>query len=183
MQTRISQRQIRHLRNPLCHMTMTVTRINRQCVALQRIILQIELQIILLPLVQQAIPALRFHQHARNLIARIRFDSPDWTFVEQRSVLIQKGYQPPIHDFEIMTLNYEDITYDILESEETVTLAIIYDINQMDRKQFNKVLALYYNCPGKYYIVTGSGTDEIIAFAEELGLEEEEAWNLICTAV
>lgn len=107
---------------------------------------------------------------------------PDWTFVEQRSVLIQKGYQPPIHDFEIMTLNYEDITYDILESEETVTLAIIYDINQMDRKQLNKVLALYYNCPGKYYIVTGSGTDEIIAFAEELGLEEEEAWNLICTA-
>lgn len=109
-------------------------------------------------------------------------NDPDWTFVEQRSVLIQKGYQPPIHDFEIMTLDYEDITYDILESEEPVTLAIIYDIAKMDRKQLNKVLSLYYNSPGKYYIVTGSGMDEIVAFAEELGLCEEEAWNLICTA-
>ncbi|MBQ7632194.1 MAG: DoxX family protein [Paludibacteraceae bacterium] len=107
---------------------------------------------------------------------------PEWTFVEQRSVLIQKGYQPPIHDFEIMTLGYADITYDILESEEPVTLAIIYDIAQMDRKQLNKVLALYYNTPDKYYIVTGSGTEEIYTFAEELGLCEEEAWDLICTA-
>ena len=90
-----------------------------------------------------------------------------WTFVRQNSKLIKKGYEPPIHDFEILTEEYEDITYDILESEEPVTLAILYDLNKTNLKQAERLNALYEQClmEGKaFYAVTGSGTDDQIAY-------------------
>ena len=90
-----------------------------------------------------------------------------WTFVRQNSKLIQKGYEPPIHDFEILTEDYEDITYEILESEEPVTLAVLYDLQKTDIEQAVRLNALYEQCliAGQaFYVVTGSGTDDQIAF-------------------
>ena len=37
-----------------------------------------------------------------------------WKFVDQKSVLIKKGYKPPIHDFIITSMNGEDLTKKIL---------------------------------------------------------------------
>ena len=93
-----------------------------------------------------------------------------WTFVRQDSKLIKKGYEPPIHDFEIMNADYEDITWDILESEEPVTLVVMYDLAKADQEQINKIENLYVNCQLSTincYILTGSSTDEIIAFSME----------------
>ena len=93
-----------------------------------------------------------------------------WTFVRQESKLIQKGYEPPIHDFEIINADYEDLTWDILESEDPVTLVVMYDIKKADKKQLAKVEALYENCVTNMeqcYILTGSGTDEISSFSYE----------------
>ena len=94
-----------------------------------------------------------------------------WTFVRQESKLIKKGYEPPIHDLEIMNAYYEDITWDILESEEPVTLVVMYDLAKADRKQMAKVEALIGDeamrqegDEARVYILTGSGTDEIMAF-------------------
>ena len=87
-----------------------------------------------------------------------------WTFVRQESKLIQKGYEPPIHDFEIINADYEDLTWDILESEEPVTLVVMYDIKKTDKKQLAKVEALYENCmmnmeqPVKLCISHGNGS-------------------------
>jgi uncharacterized membrane protein YphA (DoxX/SURF4 family) len=64
---------------------------------------------------------------------------PDWKFVDQKSVLVKKGFVAPIHDFEILTMDFEDITYDILESELPVKLVIMYDLKKADRKQLGKV--------------------------------------------
>ena len=99
-----------------------------------------------------------------------------WTFVRQESKLIQKGYEPPIHDFEIMNADYEDLTWDILESEEPVTLVVMYDLEKADKKQMAKVEALLGN-EDKGYILTGSGTDEIISFS----LEYPTLSDCICT--
>ena len=71
---------------------------------------------------------------------------PEWTFIDQKSVLIKKGYEAPIHDFEILTMEYEDITYDILESETPVTLVTMYDLHKTDRKQAAKLRDLYNEC-------------------------------------
>ncbi|MBQ8832349.1 MAG: DoxX family protein [Paludibacteraceae bacterium] len=99
-----------------------------------------------------------------------------WTFVRQESKLIQKGYEPPIHDFEVLNADYEDLTWDILESEEPVTLVVIYDLEKADKKQMAKVEALLGD-GDKGYILTGSGTDEIISFS----LEYPTLSDCICT--
>lgn len=99
-----------------------------------------------------------------------------WTFVRQESKLIQKGYEPPIHDFEVLNADYEDLTWDILESEEPVTLVVMYDLEKADKKQMAKVEALLGD-GDKGYILTGSGTDEIISFS----LEYPTLSDCICT--
>ena len=102
-----------------------------------------------------------------------------WTFVDQKSVLVKKGYEPPIHDFEIMTMNFDDITYDILESEEPQTLVILYDLKKMDRKQMDKLRAIIHEQPNVHFL-TGSGEEEIVTLAEELGWDEETTWATFC---
>ena len=95
-----------------------------------------------------------------------------WHFVDQKSVLVKKGYEAPIHDFEILTMDFEDITYDILESEEAVTLIAMYDLKKTDLKQIDKVKALLEsNQP--CYLLTGSGEEEIENFCMEHGIDEQ----------
>ena len=116
-----------------------------------------------------------------------------WTFVRQESKLIKKGYEPPIHDLEIMNVDYEDITWDILESEEPVTLVVMYDLAKADQEQISKIEQLYNaelqrSCAellnsdevalnNTMYILTGSSTDEIITFS----MEHPALSDCICT--
>lgn len=103
-----------------------------------------------------------------------------WTFVRQESKLIKKGYEPPIHDFEILNAEGADLTWDILESADPVTLVVMYDLVKADTKQMTKVHALYEQCLlnlQQCYILTGSGTDEMITFA----LEYPTLGEYICT--
>ena len=110
-----------------------------------------------------------------------------WTFVRQDSRLIKKGYEPPIHDLEILNADYEDLTWDILESEEPVTLVVMYDLAKADKSQIAKVEALANNVElslndselslNHLYILTGSGTDDIINFS----LEYPALSDYICT--
>lgn len=94
-----------------------------------------------------------------------------WTFVDQKSVLIKKGYEPPIHDFELVTMDFEDLTYDILESEEPITLAICYDLNKTNPKQAAKLSTIMTDCYAQgqsFYIVTGSGEQDILDFCRQM---------------
>ncbi|MDY4148918.1 MAG: DoxX family protein [Paludibacteraceae bacterium] len=103
-----------------------------------------------------------------------------WTFVDQKSTLIKKGYEPKIHDFEILTLDYDDITYDVLESEVPVTLVIMYDLAKTDLRQIDKVNALYNECIAKeepFYILTGSGEQDIELFC--FGIESDNRSNML----
>lgn len=99
-----------------------------------------------------------------------------WTFVRQNSRLIKKGYEPPIHDFEILTMDYEDITYDILESEAPVTLVVMYDLNKTDRKVLEQVTQRYHDCLDReesFYILTGAGEEDIENFCYEVEKDNE----------
>lgn len=131
-----------------------------------------------------------------------------WLFVRQESKLIKKGYEPPIHDFEIINANGDDLTWDILESEEAVTLVVMYDLAKADTVQLGKLETMLQNlqmatsepividtiasdtlCDSipmmeeesanavPFYILTGSATDQIIAFS----LEYPSLANYICT--
>lgn len=104
---------------------------------------------------------------------------PEWTFVDQKSVLIKKGYVPPIHDFEIETLEGDYITQDILESEEPVALVVMYNLTKTDTTQLEKLMHMIHEYP-RVYFLTASGEEEIFAFAEELGWDEETTYSTFC---
>lgn len=115
-----------------------------------------------------------------------------WTYVRTDAKLIKKGYEPPIHDLEIINAEGEDLTWDILESEEPMTLVVMYDLAKADKKQMDEVMRLLgeeviglegeeasglLGDEAKGYILTGSGTDEIISFS----LEYPTLSECICT--
>ena len=104
---------------------------------------------------------------------------PEWTFVDQKSVLIKKGYVPPIHDFEIETLEGDYITQDILESEEPIALVVMYDLTKTDTTQLEKLMHMIHEYP-RVYFLTASGEEEIFAFAEDLGWDEETTYSTFC---
>ena len=93
-----------------------------------------------------------------------------WTFVDQQSVLVKKGYEPPIHDFMLMTMDYDDITDDLMESEVPVTFIVMYDLNKSDHSLWHKVAELYDYTTSHgetCYILTGSSDPEIDGVPED----------------
>lgn len=114
-----------------------------------------------------------------------------WTFVKQETRVLEEGKEPTIHDFEILQGEYNeelgeylwinDITYDILESEEPVALVVMYDLKKTDRKQMDKLMNIIHEYSTVYFL-TGSGEDEIVKMAEELGWDEETTFSTFCVA-
>ncbi len=97
-----------------------------------------------------------------------------WTFVDQRSILISKGYEPPVHDFVITDEDFEDITYDILEDNGPVVLAVLYKVEKTNLKQakrLNKMAEEAEREGRAFYLLTGSGENETECFKQELGYE------------
>ncbi len=91
-----------------------------------------------------------------------------WTFVDQQSKLIKKGYEPPVHDFEIITLDGDDITDDVLSAEKAV-LIVMYDLKKADTKQAGKIEDLLEDALVEghpCYVLTGSGEDDIVDFTQ-----------------
>jgi hypothetical protein len=87
-----------------------------------------------------------------------------WKFVDQKTKLIKKGYQPPIHDFSITTLNNEDITQEILADTGYTFLMIskkLEEANITDLfKGFETGQYLAANNTA-FYILTSSGADDV----------------------
>lgn len=91
-----------------------------------------------------------------------------WTFVDQHSELVQKGYEPPVHDFNIVTLDGDEITDLVLEAEHAY-LVVMYDLAKTDLKQINKVKELYQRCNESdimFHILTASLEDDILQLEE-----------------
>ena len=93
-----------------------------------------------------------------------------WHFVDQKSVLVKKGYEPPIHDFEIINQDFEDITDDVL-SAESATLVVMYDVNKARRSQDKNLMemissAYCNNLAQNLYILTGSGEYDVEEFVD-----------------
>ncbi len=57
-------------------------------------------------------------------------DDSTWVFVDQKTTLISKGYEPPIHNFSIVDQNFDDITEDVLQYKGGTYLVVVYDIQK-----------------------------------------------------
>jgi uncharacterized membrane protein YphA (DoxX/SURF4 family) len=87
-----------------------------------------------------------------------------WKFIEQKSVLIKKGYKPPIHDFSVTNLNNEDITSQILNDKGYTLLMISKKLSLADMKELRKGFDLGDYCTSKgisFFILTASGLNEV----------------------
>lgn len=94
-----------------------------------------------------------------------------WKFVRQRSVLIKKGYEPPIHDFSVTSLDNEDITWRILGDKGYTLLMISKKLSGSDPKRLLNGFELGSYCKTigiSFYILTSSGSDEIKSFDNNL---------------
>ncbi len=138
-------------------------------------------------------------------------DDSTWVFVRQNTTLIQKGYEPPIHDFEIMNMDYEDITEALMTHIAPVTFIIMYDLAKADTTQVKKMeamwarnddecmwifedrivdsgtdnldslLAVVANEYPQVFFLTGSTYDEIDAFCEQHFSTFEEMRYYFCS--
>lgn len=98
-------------------------------------------------------------------------DDTTWKFIEQRSVLVSKGYQPPIHDLSFTSINNEDLTQKILTSETPVMLMIVNKLEKVKPELLRKGFELGNYCQSNlidFYVLTSSGSDIVGNYANGL---------------
>lgn len=86
-----------------------------------------------------------------------------WKFIDQKSVLVKKGYHPPIHDFTIVSLDGEDLTQKILNDSGYVVLMVSEKLGEARMRNLTAGFEFGRFCVSKgidFYILTASGTDE-----------------------
>ena len=109
-------------------------------------------------------------------------DDTTWKFVDQKSVLISRGYVPPIHDFTLVDAQGADMTEQITGSEGDVMLMTARKLDKSDWNGLAKGfdLGTYLTAEGKrFYIVTATSPGEAMAltagfnvlFADEVTLK------------
>lgn len=86
-------------------------------------------------------------------------DDTAWKFIDQKSVLISKGYEPPIHDFTLMTREGADMTEEVTGHKGDILLMVARRLEKSDRdglvKGYDLGIALRES-ETKFYIVTAT---------------------------
>ena len=98
-----------------------------------------------------------------------------WTFVETRTVLKEKGYEPPIHDFSIVSLETgEDLTDSILSDKGYTFLLVAHRIEKADDSDIDLINEIYdYSVEHGYgfYALTSSPEEQIELWRDKTGAE------------
>ncbi len=96
-----------------------------------------------------------------------------WVWKETKSVLIKKGYEPPIHDFSITTPDGNDITDDVLAFDDYVFLLIARRLDDSNRQALDKAVEIADFCKEhgyRFYCLTSSPQSRIEPLKSALGL-------------
>jgi len=87
-----------------------------------------------------------------------------WKFIEQKSILMKKGYRPPIHDFSITSMDGTDFTRKVLSYPGYSVLMVTKKLAEAGNKRLTEGFQLGEYCIKNgigFYILTASGTDEV----------------------
>lgn len=82
-----------------------------------------------------------------------------WKFIDQKSVLVSKGYEPPVHGFSLIDEEGTDMTDHILGDQQYVMLMIARRLDESDRKGLRKGFDLGISMQNNghgFYIVTAT---------------------------
>ena len=91
-------------------------------------------------------------------------DDETWVFVDQKSVLVKKGYEPPIHDFALTTLDGIDITNQILADEGYSLMMISKKLDEANSKELlngYKTGKFVEDLGINFFVLTATSSDEI----------------------
>jgi len=101
-------------------------------------------------------------------------DDSLWEFKSSESKLITKGYEPPIHDFNIITSEGREITGSVLEYPGYTFLLVSYNLGKADPEglkkagQFHKLAVALDDL--EFYALTASLSEESGRISENFGL-------------
>ena len=111
----------------------------------------------------------------RQEITLDNYPDSTWTFVESHTILKEKGYEPPIHDFSMMSLDtWEDITDSVLSDKGYTFLLVAHRIEGADDSNIDLINEIYdYSVEHGYgfYALTSSPEDEIELWRDKTGAE------------
>ena len=96
-----------------------------------------------------------------------------WKFVDQKSVLLSKGYVPPIHDFTIVNGQFDDITEKIIYNQDSTYLLIMFDVNKSSEEGAKKAEVIYQKALKSgitFYALTGSVDEDVQDFIQKTGV-------------
>ncbi len=90
------------------------------------------------------------------------WEIPGAEFVKRETIMVQKGYDPPIHDFNIEG-ERGDITEEVLNQEKAFLILIVepQKLNEEDYKNLMKTISELKKSKIPYYIITADITDKL----------------------
>jgi hypothetical protein len=94
-----------------------------------------------------------------------------WKFIEQKSLLLKKGFVPLIHDFSIVNTEKQNITDIILNNPGYTVLMISKKLSEASAENLAEGFELgayCYTIGINFYILTSSGSEEIKKFENRL---------------
>ena len=98
-----------------------------------------------------------------------------WTFVDSRTIVKKKGYEPPIHDFSmILHEDGEDITDQVLSDEGYTFLLVAHQLGQASDRNIDLINELYDYCLEygyAFYCLTSSTDEDIQKWQVDTGAE------------
>ena len=98
-----------------------------------------------------------------------------WTFVDSRTVVKKKGYEPPIHDFSMIRYeDGEDITEQVLADERYTFLLVAHQLGQASDSRIDLINELYDYCLEygyAFYCLTSASDEDILKWQEDTGAE------------
>ncbi len=98
-----------------------------------------------------------------------------WVFVDAKHTLVKKGDEAPIHDFSIVEVNTDDdITHDILASDQYVFLLISENLQEANIDHIDGINDIYDYCKENnygFYCLTSSTPEQITRWSNFTGAE------------
>jgi hypothetical protein len=94
-----------------------------------------------------------------------------WKFIDQKSVLVKKGYKPPIHDFSITGSDGADLTQKVLTNQGYTLLMICKKLKEAGNNNLLRGFELGKYCVSNgidFLILTSSGSEETDKFDKSL---------------
>ena len=97
-----------------------------------------------------------------------------WTFVDSKTELVKKGYQPPVAAFNIYNGKGDDVTEEIIGNPGPVLLLVAPKLEEADDEQMDEINGVYdyaleHDIP--FYCVTGSSPEAIDTWSDNTGAE------------